>query len=477
MNRAQIETFRSWARDLRVSYENSLAQLEQDYARQNGVDWNEVKGHGREIALEAHAREYLLDPILNALGWSLSSPAAMVVEDGVNAGEDDEDAHRRRLDYHGRDNVEGRSLLVVEAKRPDVDLPRPKTGSVEELLARSLSRIKGKSPPPVSAAWREILKSAIDYAKRVMERFGEAPKTFAITNGEWFVVFVSVTATLLAEEPASSQILVFSGLDDVDVRADAFCECLSYPTLSGYVPPQPPEALTNFVPEGQLAICARAVDVSYGRHGDRQPILSIRVGMWIRTPAGGWILFHKDYRDNFIQLSDQPQLLRTSRDDLAKRAQELFDAVRAHREVRFATMEEFEASPPARLRRQNEARTSSLVQHIESDRYVDRFRFVTVNEAIFITEDEAFDKCRYHDWGACRSTGQAVGPAPVVEQSMDPRCFFPSGSPYHCAHVAIQARRERECLLLPFEHCLCCRRCAYLRRCWPEVEGMPCRED
>src|SRR5262249_54498797 len=117
--------------------------------------------------------------------------------------------------------------------------------------------------------------------------------------------------------------------------------------------------------------------------------------------------------------------------------------------------------------------------HVESDRYADRYRFVTAGEAILISDDETFDKCRYHDWGTCRSNGHAVGAAPIVEQSIDPRCFFPSGTPYHCAHTAIQARREREpwFLLLPFKNRLCCRRCTYLRRCWPDLGGMPCRED
>jgi hypothetical protein len=478
VNRAETETFRGRARDLLAHYENSLAQLEQDYARQNGLDWNDVKGHGREIALEAHARAYVIDPLLNALGWNVSSPGVIVVEDGVNAAQDNQDGHRRRLDYHGRENYEGRSLLIVEAKRPEVGLPQPGTEHLEELIAQSLATIKASGTPPVSAAWREILSTAIDYAKRVMDRFGEAPKTIAITNGDWFVVFDDVSATLLAEEPASTQIVVFNGLNDVAIRADTFCTRLSYSSLSGHVPPQPPEALANFIPEGHEAICARVVDVSYGRHGDRQPILSMRVGMWIRTPSGAWILFRREYRHNFVLLHDDQTILRTSRDELTRRAEDLFNALARHRPIRVASTEEFETSPPARLGlRRSAARTSSLMQDLESDRYADSYRVVTVGEVLFITDDATFDSCRYHDWGTCRTSGQAVGGAPIVEQSTDPRCFFPSGSPYHCAHAAIQARREAICLLLAFEQRLCCRRCAFLRKCWSDTAGMPCRQD
>jgi hypothetical protein len=148
----------------------------------------------------------------------------MVVEDGVNAADGDANPHCRRLDYHGRDNAEGRSLVIVEAKRPNVALPTPELGTVEALIAQTLVMIKaGAGGAPLSAAWQDILTSAIDYAQRVTEAYREAPSSFVITNGEWFVVFASVNATLLANEPASAKIIAFHSLDDVAVRADAFC--------------------------------------------------------------------------------------------------------------------------------------------------------------------------------------------------------------------------------------------------------------
>jgi hypothetical protein len=447
VNLAEIETFRRRAREFFDRYQDSLAQLEQDHARQNGVPWDAVKGSGRDIALEAHARTYVLDPILGALGWSVSAPIRMVIEDGVNAAGDNADAHRRRLDYHGRDNAEGRSLVIVEAKRPNVALPQPEKGTIEGLFAQALVMIKaGAGGVPLSAAWQEILESAIDYAQRVTKVYGEAPSTFAITNGEWFVVFASVSATLLAPEPAIAKITVFHNLEDVAARADGFCELLSYLSLSRHVPPQSPEAMTNFIPEGHEAVCARVVDVSYGRHGDRQPVLSVRVGMWIRTPTGGWILFRKNYKDDFLQLSDERAILRKSRKKLNDRAQDLLATLAAQRTIRFASREEFEGSPPGRPSSSALPDCgSSLMQELDTDRY----RLVTTNEVVYLTEDRTFDKCPYHDWGTCRNDGNAVGNAPLTEQRTDPRCFFPSGSSYHCAHATIGVRRDTVCLLLP----------------------------
>ena len=118
MNRAEVETFRRRARDLLDRYEHALQEIEKDEARRLGVAPEETAGRGREVALEAQTRLYVLDPLLQELGWEVQAAAAIVVEDNVEPARDDVDAHRRRLDYHGRDNDRARSLLAIEVKRP-----------------------------------------------------------------------------------------------------------------------------------------------------------------------------------------------------------------------------------------------------------------------------------------------------------------------------------------------------------------------
>jgi hypothetical protein len=327
------------------------------------------------------------------------------------------------------------------------------------------------------AAWREILEGAIDYVKRIEAAYGDTPTRFVITNGEWFIVFSDLNATLLARDPIAGAINVFEDLGDVRARAELFCELLGYRSLSGYIPPQHPAALPDYVPEGQDAVCARFIEMSYTRHGERQPLISVSVGAWIRTPRGAWILFQKTYPRQFLVLNDDLDDLAARRTELNERAQSLLADLRNHRNVRFASREEFEGvrNEPGVGQAGNPA--SPLVRDLgRGDLGQDRYRIVTLDQDLYFTDDATYDGCPYHSWGPCHEEGDAVGDSAITAPSSDPRCFFPSGSPYHCAHAAIQARRNNVCLLLAFEHHLCCRRCVFLSRCWPAGMAMPCRQ-
>jgi hypothetical protein len=472
VNRGEVETFRRRARDLLDRYEHALEEIEKDEARRLDVPLEKMAGRGREVTLEAQTRLYVLDPLLQELGWEVQAAAAIVVEDNVEPARDEADAHRRRLDYHGRDNDQARSLLAIEVKRPRVRLPATGGRSLADWIADALGTVNagGAGVEKLPAEWRRILASLVDYVKRIVAAYGDAPTRFVLTNGEWFLVFRDLKATVLARDPEAGKIVLFSDLADVIARADEFCSLLAYQDLSGHIPPQHPGALPEFVPEGAVATCARFVDVSYTRHGERQPLISASVGVWIRTPKGAWILFQKNYDKQFLVLSDDRDELATRRQQLNTRAEDLLADLRNHRELRFASREEFEGAPEPGIPAPGDE-PSVLMRELGTDRY----RIVTTEQLLFFTDEGAYDACPYHNWGACRADGNAVGESAITAQSSDPRCFFPSGSPYHCAHAAIQARRNHVCLLLGFEEHLCCRRCVFLSRCWPETAAMPCR--
>jgi hypothetical protein len=480
VNRAEIETFRQKVWDLLARYERGLRDIERDEARRREVGPDSLEGRGREIALEAHARLYLLDPFLSELGWDVQTPDAIVIEDGVDPAGADGNVHRRRLDYHGRDSAQGQSLLAVEVKRPSVQLPEADGKTISGWLARALGMINSRpkaAKKDLPVAWREILESATDYVKRILEEYGNTPTRFVLTNGEWFIVFSDLNATLLARDPVAGEIDVFLDLRDVTARADRFCALLGYDNLSGYIPPQHPAALPDFVPHGQEAVCARFVEMSYIRHGERQPLISLSVGAWVRTPRGAWVLFRKTYPRQFLVLNDDLDELASRRGALHERAESLLADLQNHRSVRFASRDEFEGSPGEIGVGQAEERLSALVRDLgRGSDGQDRYRIVTLDQALYFTDDRTHDGCPFHSWGPCHEDGDAVGDSPIVAPSSDPRCFFPSGSPYHCSHAAIQARRNHVCLLLPFEQHLCCRRCVFLARCWPDAVAMPCRQ-
>ena len=294
---------------------------------------------------------------------------------------------------------------------------------------------------------------------------------FAISNGEWFVVISDLQRSMLDGNVLNDSVHVFKNCEDVGYRAEEFFSLLGYRRLSGCIPVQHPSALAYFVPKGEVATCARFVDVSYVQHGERQPLISVSVGVWVQVPRGGWVLFRKEYPRQFLMLRDEPSELLEDLLQVKARADELLRELRTHRQLHFVSSDELEASleshlPPYDL----SGRSSNLVREIAREIY----RVVTSDQYVYLTGNKSYDDCRYHNWGDCKNDGSAVGAVPIVAPSRDPRCYFPSGLPYHCAHAAIQTRRNQVCLLLPFEEHLCCRRCVFLKRCWPEQNTMPC---
>jgi hypothetical protein len=198
MTLAEVEIFRRRVRDLRQKYKHDLEQIERDFARRHGLSFQDVRGRGREIALEPHARIYVIDPLLKELGWNVSDAARLVIEDTVEPIADAAEGKRRFLDYHGRDNTEERSLVILEAKRPNTELPDPKEWGIPNFIAQALTDIHTANlkGPKLPGKWREWLTTLIDYVKRSKAQFGHVPVRVAITNGEWFVVFNDVDVGL-----------------------------------------------------------------------------------------------------------------------------------------------------------------------------------------------------------------------------------------------------------------------------------------
>ena len=47
----------------------------------------------------------------------------------------------------------------------------------------------------------------------------------------------------------------------------------------------------------------------------------------------------------------------------------------------------------------------------------DRYRIATTEQLLFFTDDGAYDACPYHNWGACRAEGNAVGESAITAPS------------------------------------------------------------
>jgi hypothetical protein len=333
---------------------------------------------------------------------------------------------------------------------------------------------------PLSGKWEDLLKTLIDYVNRSKNEFGHAPARVVITNGEWYTVFKDFEATLLSENPNPDNIIVFKDLGDIESEAEKFYCLLNYRSLSGHIPPQHPSSLPEFALEGEEVLCAQVVDVSYVCHGVRQPFISVRVAVLVRTTGRNWVMFYKNDREPFLPLNHQKEILQRHVGELEKRSKNLLADLAAHRRIKLLTAAEFEKlAERAEFRggvlfREHGSPLIGSVDIRESDGVI--YRLTVGDTFLYLLDSSEYAGCPFHFWGACHEQGDAVGTAAIVAPCSEPRAFFPSGSVYHCAHVAVHNARRNCCVLLSFEEYLCCQCCVFFRRCWPDGgPKLPCQ--
>jgi hypothetical protein len=106
---------------------------------------------------------------------------------------------KRRMDYFGYESDSRRPLLIVEAKRPSDELPKPSGSARLTLDATKLSPdvagvtrgalaihiAKGlRKKAVLPKEWPKWLESLRDYVKSVKSQTGEYPLRVVLTNGE-----------------------------------------------------------------------------------------------------------------------------------------------------------------------------------------------------------------------------------------------------------------------------------------------------
>lgn len=453
-------------------YQRGLTALERDWARASGQAPETIAGRGRERIVEAQVRQYLLDPILEYLGWELSSPQRMVVEDGADPVLSSD--KRRHLDYHGRDlqpDGAARSLLLLEAKRARVTLPNMDPAEIPNAVVACLTWLQTRrGDHPLTQEWTEYLKTLIDYAERIRENTGAPPRVVVMSNGDWFLVFSNVEQTLLSEGPAMAAIHVYSDPGSVYYNIERFWDTLSYAGLSDRIPEQHPDALRHFVQApGSRLRGVFTSDVEYHIHRDpnQSPVMSARVLMRIEVPGGAWVTFRFDGY-HFVNLRPDAQKTVEDLADLSLKAAQLLEAVERYAAIELLTPAQ--AAPYF----QDQRGEPQFCENVEGEQY----RVLSGRERFFVNVETRWDSCPYHDYAKCL---EAQHPHPDGRQgaprSVPPRMYFVSGHPLHCSHrTMFEARKSAECLIAGFEEALCCKRCAFNERCYPPTQDwrLPC---
>ncbi|WP_454772839.1 hypothetical protein [Janthinobacterium tructae] len=477
MSTRRFFEFRRQIANLKTNYETiHLPEIERATAAAQKKMTDALKGQGRTIVREAQVRQYLLDPTLTFLGWDLGNPSAILVEDAVDAAKEGE--HRRFMDYHGKEMKPcgvDTSLLIVEAKRPSVLLPGPSITSSENLsveIVNAFAAIRsGKSKcKHFTADWFDRLNTLADYTTRVKQQSGDAPSRVVITNGEWFIVFLNPESALIGKNPSADEVLVFQNLDEVAERANEFCESLEYASLSSKIPTQHPTDLQKFASIGEDVRAALAVELSFNVIGNIQPSMAVRVYARVRTMRGVWIKFRKDYEPPYEIMPGKQDAFIERIGILQELANDLIAELRKYANVTVMTPNE------AELVAADDGMVSGWHSSALNSSPSPELHYLTLGDgAFYVTSHDAFDDCSFHSFGPCLNAGSAATTQPIIRQSRTPPVYFPSGSKMHCAHKNVHAGRDGKCILQSFETHMCCQRCTYLTRCWPNgTDALPC---
>lgn len=467
----------------------------------------------REQFLECHARRYVLDHMLAGLGWKIpthkelaSHAQNLQVETGVMSLMT---GHRRFLDYFGFEKHSESPLLVVEAKRPSLDLPANGGGETHfsshpasalfagYLQARHASReASDKLKSILTEEWRGYLDDLRDYIRSVANAIA-TPRRAIITNGEWLVLFHNPVEAFVDDhsDVAPTAILIFNSRDVIVTYCSEIFAQLSYACLAdnaGIVHPR------------QLPSLVSAEDVSYAMFGQRVlycrdrklyahiPRIELTPLVHICTNAGGFVSVESANRCAFeLGLSKDDQI-DAQRDAIAQSAQELKQEIEEALGIQAIDLRDIKDHYEDDNAFQNlpGVRPTSDASYTSQE-----FVLVTGPSPHFLTDPTAYKACPFHDSAVTHKQGVMHEIGPLFDPMIDPRAFFPSGSCFHCAHhqtyesktISLTAtsrpragQRSGEdnapfCELFQLDQVLCCQSCAFHDCCSKsELYHLPC---
>ncbi|MEO2219638.1 hypothetical protein ABGV49_21505 [Chromobacterium vaccinii] len=474
MSRVDEHSFFRRLTEIRLETErNLLPRIERIFADMRPAAAASYEGQGRRLINEAQVRKYIIDPMLEALGWKLDDPAAMIVEVGVEPLDDS--SHRRFLDYFGAGKIdECQASLLVEAKRLSHELPTHDEGmDLKQVMAEALkdaqkansaTRVRGQRGP-LSVEWLEVLTTLFDYVERLASGEHGAPRKVLLTNGEWLIVFTDPVKTLVRKEISANDLLVVSNLNEAAETAVALFAQLSFASLTEGLQEQNIVDLCRFVEsDGDPLPAAFAVDISTAELGKR-PVMGVLPAIAVQVPSGGWLRFMNPAIEQQV-LRSEAELANDMR-AIHEQAEVLIAKLRTHRDLHLVDAAALESSIPKIPR----FPSTRLLRRVADNRFV---MYLGENTHPFV-DPGAFAGCPYHSYGAAFKEGVAASAAPILRPSTEPPAYFPSGSARHCAHGGVHALRAKKCAIQGMDSFLCCRACALQARCWPDgAPSLPC---
>ncbi len=471
----------------------------------------------QEYWLECHVRDFVIDQLLSALNWQTRLweaadgyiAANLVTEQspgGSRRFKAATEEHRRRMDYLGYSRETDRPLVVIEAKRPSVQLPGasspislPEAHPVGEIIAKTLTHIRdGKSVPRgVGGVWKEALEQVGRYCRTVFETRGEWPSRAVLTNGNWIIVFANPqnAFTSNTEETISARhILVFESRNSVVEKHVHLWELIEYSQLAKEDRRLQVAQVPFVIDPSCIDSCSFGLRISYASKRTnyrKAPLLSVSPLLFARSEGGSFVQVATDWEDELPADDREPIVDHLGRVQAeCSRLKEDFErTILGGRKLPLVTIDVHVTDTAA-------FRIRPFVQHFASPDG-ETFLVLTGSSTHVLTADSGYEGCAFHNHSLAVSNRVAQRSAPLLESLLDPKSYFVDGSAYHCTHKAVfvvkqeQVTRENRsrcgsrscrdggafCEIAGFEEFLCCRVCALYPACSiADAYSLPCRD-
>ena len=442
-----------------------------------------------EEALEAHVRTYLIDGMLKALRWAITSSTPSEITNMIpEAQVDSATGVRRYMDYFGYEREVNQPLLVVEAKRPS-PFPIPAGGSTETASATVASWID--KPTIAPGEWKKWIPSLQDYVVSVFDRTGRFPVRAAITDGDWIVIFEDPSDAFGAAGSRDARFMhAFFDKSDVDDRYDFVFRLLDQRLVSRSASEIPPGAIAGVIDPTIVVKLLHGLRLRYATSetvGPLVPTISVTPTILLKSDTGSWVR---------VERSDDTHLLPYKYDALSTHLQEVHDAAasllsRVHqqlgRQIEPATIEEHYADDDS---------FGGMPGVEQIQRQGDHFRIVTGRGTHYLLNEPTVPNCPHHDFGKSVELHCQAGDLPIINRSIaSPRAYFTNTQQHHCCHEDVDAakhvlisddnqercgvRSGRKgdvfCEIASFDEFLCCRTCCFQNVCTAsQILRLPC---
>lgn len=467
--------------DFKKNIERLLEDIERAVAA-DGID--PYSGSGEGNILEHTTREFLIDGIMEALGWTLGAVGNMAEEARVKA------ETTTFMDYVGVTPHMRAPVLIVEAKawdKPFIShrrLGENRTDTDEELIIQAIEHWKSGgtfNDSPVTKTWHEYVEQIGGYVRNLKDQHDHNVKRVLLTSGQWMLIFVSPTNTFLDDVSIDERQFVIFRKDEYVAKSTEILDLLGRTALVGDLPSTlRPAQLPDYIKPTHISGAFNSLHVRYEESGSSRFVMRPRILVYeaihIRRFDGALLTVMEESDGSNLEHDNGTDILDSHLNDVATKSATLRTACTSELGTSIPTspLSSFSGFP-VKPRRANVAVIEPIV--VEDQDVANEWMLATGSATHFLFAQPVIGECRFHTWSACRDVGFATGKSALSTRSTgNPRAFFTDSQPHHCAHQQVLDRRNRRCRIAALDERVCCQACIYLEICWTAAERgtLPC---